>query len=32
VTPAQVKKVRAEIGDRKDPWTAAELQKVPVAE
>jgi mono/diheme cytochrome c family protein len=32
VTPAQVKKVRAEIGDRKDSWTAAELLKVPLAE
>ena len=32
VTPAQVKKVRAEIGDRKDSWTSAELLKVPLAE
>jgi mono/diheme cytochrome c family protein len=32
VTAAQVKKVRAEIADRKDPWTAAELMKVPCSE
>ena len=32
VKPEQVKKVRAEIGGRKDPWTSAELLKVPVVE
>lgn len=32
VKAEQVKKVRAEIGDRKDPWTSAELLAVPVAE
>ena len=32
VTADQVKKVRAEIKDRRESWTAAELLKVPLAE
>jgi mono/diheme cytochrome c family protein len=32
VTPGQVKQIRATLGDRKDPTSAAELMKVPVAQ
>ena len=29
ITPAQVKAVRAEVGNRSQPWTAAELSNLP---
>ena len=29
ITPEQVKKIRAEVGNRSQPWTAAELNSIP---